>query len=104
MFTPYRKLTPAMSCMLCYVQVIALAAAPFLLDHPKSKEIFLPDAIARARVLVKAFNGGVGAYQVRTSGGACTRKSGMLAAVAVVLIALDHAVGTKLAQSRRDRA
>lgn len=44
-------------------QVIALAAAPFLLDHPKVTEMFSPDAIARARVLVKAFNGGVGAYQ-----------------------------------------
>jgi hypothetical protein len=46
-------------------QVIALAAAPFLLDHPKVGELFAPDAIKRARELVKAFNGGVGAYQVR---------------------------------------
>jgi len=44
--------------------VIALTAAPFLLDHPKVSELFAPDAIKRARELVKAFNGGVGAYQV----------------------------------------
>lgn len=44
-------------------QVIALTAAPFLLDHPKVSELFAPDAIKRARELVKAFNGGVGAYQ-----------------------------------------
>jgi hypothetical protein len=73
-----------MSCISCVSQVIALAAAPFLLDHPKAKEMFAPDAIARARVLVQAFNGGVGAYQVRSSSGG-TRRSSIPAAVADVL-------------------
>eukprot|EP00775_Hariotina_reticulata_P006739 gene6739-6959_t len=44
-------------------QVIALTAAPFLLDHPKVGELFPQDVIARARELLKAFNGGIGAYQ-----------------------------------------
>ncbi|WIA19014.1 hypothetical protein OEZ85_003676 [Tetradesmus obliquus] len=44
-------------------QVISLCAAPFLLDHPEAAKIFAPDAIARAKELHKAFNGGVGAYQ-----------------------------------------
>lgn len=62
-----------------HTQVIALAAAPFLLDHPKVGEIFAPDAIKRARELVKSFNGGVGAYQVRCC--SCCRCCGCAAAV-----------------------
>lgn len=49
-------------------QVIALTAYPALLDHPKASEMFAPDAIKRARELNKAFNGGVGAYQVCACG------------------------------------
>lgn len=44
-------------------EVIALCAAPFLLDHPRVNELFKPDAIARAKKLLSAFGGGVGAYQ-----------------------------------------
>jgi hypothetical protein len=45
-------------CSVVAAQVIALCAAPFLLDNPKSAELFSPDAIARAKELHKAFNGG----------------------------------------------
>lgn len=44
--------------MLPNAQVISLCAAPFLLDHPEAAKIFAPDAIARAKELHKAFNGG----------------------------------------------
>ncbi|GBF95821.1 alanine aminotransferase [Raphidocelis subcapitata] len=44
-------------------QVIALCAAPFLLQHPKVGELFPADAIARAKQLLGAFAGGIGAYQ-----------------------------------------
>ncbi len=44
------------------MQVLALCAAPFLLDHPKVEEMFPADAIARARKLLGVFKGGVGAY------------------------------------------
>ncbi|KAG2494152.1 hypothetical protein HYH03_007788 [Edaphochlamys debaryana] len=43
-------------------QVLALCAAPFLLDHPRVSEMFPPDAIARAKKILAAFKGGVGAY------------------------------------------
>lgn len=43
-------------------QVMSLVAAPFLLDHPKVGELFPSDAIARARKLLEAFKGGIGAY------------------------------------------
>lgn len=48
--------------------MVALAAAPFLLDHPKVGDMFAADAIKRARELVNAFNGGIGAYQVGKMG------------------------------------
>jgi aspartate/methionine/tyrosine aminotransferase len=41
---------------------VALCAAPFLLDRPDVEQIFPKDAIARARKLLAAFKGGVGAY------------------------------------------
>lgn len=41
---------------------MSLVAAPFLLDHPKVGELFPSDAIARARKLLEAFKGGIGAY------------------------------------------
>jgi hypothetical protein len=44
-------------------KVIALCAAPFLLSHPKVGELFPADAIARAKQLLAAFSGGIGAYQ-----------------------------------------
>lgn len=43
-------------------QVLALTTAPFLLDRPDVEQIFMPDAVARARKLTAAFKGGVGAY------------------------------------------
>lgn len=44
-------------------QVIALCAAPFLLQHPKVGELFPADAINRAKKILAAFSGGIGAYQ-----------------------------------------
>lgn len=44
-------------------QVIALCAAPFLLENPKLLEAFPKDAVDRARTLLKSLSGGVGAYQ-----------------------------------------
>jgi aspartate/methionine/tyrosine aminotransferase len=41
---------------------VALCTAPFLLDRPDVEQIFPKDAIARARKLLAAFKGGVGAY------------------------------------------
>eukprot|EP00775_Hariotina_reticulata_P003552 gene3552-3821_t len=44
-------------------QVIALCAAPFLLDDPNASLLFPPDAIERARKLLASFGtGGVGGY------------------------------------------
>lgn len=43
-------------------QVLALCAAPFLLDHPKVTDLFPADAITRARQMHEYLNGGVGAY------------------------------------------
>ncbi|GBF93162.1 alanine aminotransferase [Raphidocelis subcapitata] len=43
-------------------QVVALCAAPFLLDDPRTAELFPPDAIERARKLSSAFTGGIGSY------------------------------------------
>ncbi len=46
-------------------QVLALVAAPFLLDDPKATEsgLFPADAVERARQLLASFGrGGVGAY------------------------------------------
>lgn len=43
-------------------QVLALVAAPFLLDHPNVSELFPSDAIARAKKLLEMFKGGIGAY------------------------------------------
>ncbi len=43
-------------------QVLALCAAPFLLDNPAVGQLFPSDAIARARQLLASFKGGVGAY------------------------------------------
>lgn len=44
-------------------QVVALVAAPFLLDDPATPGLFPDDAIARARALLSAFGaGGVGGY------------------------------------------
>jgi len=42
--------------------VLSLCASPFLLDHPKAKEMFAPDAIERARSILKMIPGGIGAY------------------------------------------
>jgi aspartate/methionine/tyrosine aminotransferase len=43
--------------------VVALCAAPFLLDHPDVETLFPSDAVARARKLVASFGtGGVGGY------------------------------------------
>ena len=44
------------------MQVIALVAAPFLLDRPDIDKIFPKDAIARAKKFLGAFKGGIGAY------------------------------------------
>lgn len=43
-------------------QVLALLSAPFLLNHPKVKDLFPADAIARAKELNAAFGGAIGAY------------------------------------------
>lgn len=43
-------------------QVLALCAAPFLLDNPRVEEIFPVDVIARAKKILSGFKGGVGAY------------------------------------------
>jgi hypothetical protein len=43
-------------------QVIALCAAPWLMDEPRAAELFPADALARARALSRAFMGGVGSY------------------------------------------
>ncbi len=43
-------------------QVIALCAAPWLINDPKAAELFPSDAIERARGLLATFTGGVGAY------------------------------------------
>ena len=45
-----------------HAQVAALCAAPFLLDRPDIDSIFPKDAIARAKKILAAFKGGVGAY------------------------------------------
>lgn len=44
-------------------QVLALCAAPFLMDDPKVAAAFPPDAIARAKEYLSALHGGLGAYQ-----------------------------------------
>jgi len=43
-------------------QVIALCTAPWLLDDPRTQELFPSDAIERAKLLTESFQGGVGAY------------------------------------------
>ncbi|KAG1680369.1 hypothetical protein FOA52_015460 [Chlamydomonas sp. UWO 241] len=43
-------------------QVAALCVAPFLLDRPDVEKIFPKDAIARAKKILAAFKGGMGAY------------------------------------------
>jgi len=43
-------------------QVLALMAAPFLLDKPDVVKHFPADAVARAKSLLTAFKGGIGAY------------------------------------------
>jgi hypothetical protein len=43
-------------------QVIALCVAPFLLDRPDVTSLFPVDAVERARKLLAAFKGGLGAY------------------------------------------
>ena len=52
---------PAPPCCMP-TQVLSLCMAPFLLDHPDVGKMFPPDAISRARLLLGAFKGGVGAY------------------------------------------
>ena len=42
--------------------MLALTISPALLDHPKVGEVFPPDAITRAKQLLKYFPGGLGAY------------------------------------------
>ncbi len=44
------------------MQVEALCVAPFLLERPDVEKIFPKDAIARAKKILAAFKGGVGAY------------------------------------------
>mmetsp|Transcript_127433 Transcript_127433/g.396675 ORF Transcript_127433/g.396675 Transcript_127433/m.396675 type:complete len:508 (+) Transcript_127433:69-1592(+) len=44
-------------------QVMALCAAPFLLDDPRALASFPSDAVARARHYLAALDGGLGAYQ-----------------------------------------
>lgn len=44
-------------------QVVALCAAPFLMDDPRTVAAFPSDAIARARKYLQALRGGLGAYQ-----------------------------------------
>jgi len=43
-------------------QVIALCVAPWLLDDPRTGELFPSDVIERARSVLATFAGGVGAY------------------------------------------
>ena len=43
-------------------QVLALLAAPFLLDDPGVTTLFPVDAVSRARTLLSYFAGGLGAY------------------------------------------
>ena len=43
-------------------KVLALVAAPFLLENPSVGKLFPKDAIARAQRVLAAFQGGVGAY------------------------------------------
>ncbi|KAI9013462.1 pyridoxal phosphate-dependent transferase [Hyaloraphidium curvatum] len=43
-------------------QVLALTSHPPLMDSPLAVQLFPPDAIARARTLIKAFGGSTGAY------------------------------------------
>lgn len=43
-------------------QVMSLLMAPFLMDHPNAKNIFPPDAIARAKLYLTHLKGGLGAY------------------------------------------
>ena len=43
-------------------QVLALVAAPFLMDGPAAAALFPADAIARAKQVLSYFPGGVGAY------------------------------------------
>jgi glutamate--glyoxylate aminotransferase len=44
-------------------QVIALCAAPFLMETPEASKLFPKDVIARAKTILASFKGGVGAYQ-----------------------------------------
>lgn len=44
-------------------QVIALCAAPFLMDDPRALSAFPPDVVLRAKKYLKALSGGLGAYQ-----------------------------------------
>ena len=44
------------------LQVTALMAAPFLMDHPAAASVFPADAIARARKMYAMFGGALGAY------------------------------------------
>mmetsp|Transcript_58737 Transcript_58737/g.182164 ORF Transcript_58737/g.182164 Transcript_58737/m.182164 type:complete len:506 (-) Transcript_58737:100-1617(-) len=44
-------------------QVMALCAAPFLLDDPRALAAFPPDAVERSRHYLSALDGGLGAYQ-----------------------------------------
>lgn len=47
----------------CFLfKVAALCIAPFLLDRPDVDSIFPKDAIARAKKILAAFKGGMGAY------------------------------------------
>lgn len=43
-------------------QVMALLMAPFLLDNPKTKALFPPDVIDRAKLYLEKIKGGLGAY------------------------------------------
>ncbi|KAG1666676.1 hypothetical protein FOA52_013588 [Chlamydomonas sp. UWO 241] len=43
-------------------QVASLCLSPFLMDNPDVGKLFPPDAIARAKHMLTAFKGGVGAY------------------------------------------
>lgn len=60
---PYLDASLSSFCVTSYTaQVLALCAAPFLLDHPQVETIFPSDAVARARRLLGSFKGGMGAY------------------------------------------
>jgi len=43
-------------------EVMALCAAPFLLERPDVNQIFSPDSIARAKIYLDKISGGIGAY------------------------------------------